>query len=233
VWVGSQARREFTPASIARGAFVCHELPPVAWTRSVADVLRACGFPGEVVARSAEEWSRTGGEDETELAVLIERRALWGTPIDPPPAPEPPVREQIVAPIVELARWGSARAADRPSHDAARGGAAAGRSNRARRGQPADARPPPRRVPGGDLGAAELGCAGEACSAHAGYGGGGLLPGRAARGRDRIAGSKVVRARPRYDRPRPPARRHHLRRSRADRRRPDRAGGWDVHAGPL
>ena len=151
VWValGSQARREFTPASIARGAVVCHEPLPVEWTRSVTDVLRGCGFPGEVVARSTEEWSRTGGEDETELAVLIERRALWGTPIDPLPAPEDPMREQIVAalarralaavpptgfdadsvlkadgkrsdrldirqaavaPIVELARWGSAAA---------------------------------------------------------------------------------------------------------------------------
>jgi CBS domain-containing protein len=151
VWValGSQARRELTPASIARGAVVCHEPPPVEWIRSVADVLRACGFPGEVVARSTAEWSRTDGEDELELSVLIERRALWGTPIDPLPVPEEGVRERIVAalagralasvpptgfdadsvleadgrrsdrldirqaavaPIVELARWGSAAA---------------------------------------------------------------------------------------------------------------------------
>jgi CBS domain-containing protein len=151
VWValGSQARRELTPASIARGAVVCHVPPPPEWARLVGEVLRACGFPGEVVARSTEEWSRTDGEDELELSVLIERRALWGTPIDPLPAPEEPVRERIVAalarralaavpptgfdadsvleadggrserldirkaavaPIVELARWGSAAA---------------------------------------------------------------------------------------------------------------------------
>jgi CBS domain-containing protein len=151
VWValGSQARRELTPASIARGAVVCSELPPAEWIRSVEDVLHACGLPGEVVARSTDEWSHTDGEDELGLSVLIERRALWGTPIDPLPAPEGPVRDAVVAalarralaavpptgfdadsvleaggrrsdrldirqaavaPIVELARWGSAAA---------------------------------------------------------------------------------------------------------------------------
>ena len=151
VWValGSQARRELTPASIARGAVVCSSPPPVEWTQSITEVLRACGFVGDVVARSTEEWSRTDGEDEMELSMLIERRALWGTPIDPLPAPDEAVRERIVAalarralasvpptgfdadsvleadggrsdrldirhaavaPIVELARWGSAAA---------------------------------------------------------------------------------------------------------------------------
>ena len=151
VWVavGAQARRELTPASIARGAVVCHEPPPAEWTRSVTEVLRACGFPGEIVARSSEEWSHPGGDDELELSVLIERRALWGTPIDPLPEPEGAIREEVVAalarralaavpptgfdadsvleadgthsdrldirvaavaPIVELARWGSAAA---------------------------------------------------------------------------------------------------------------------------
>jgi CBS domain-containing protein len=151
VWValGSQARRELTPASIARGAVVCHEPPPAGWTRSVGEVLRACGFPGDVVARSTDEWSRRDLDDELSLSVMIERRALWGTPIDPLPAPEGPARDAIVAalarralaavpptgfdadsvleagggrsdrldirvaavaPIVELARWGSAAA---------------------------------------------------------------------------------------------------------------------------
>ena len=151
VWVavGAQARRELTPASIARGAVVCSQPPPPGWTQSVGEVLRACGFLGEVVARSTDEWTRNVGEDELELSVLIERRALWGTPIDPLPAPEgsareavvaalarraraavPPtgfdadsvleegggrsdrldIRQAAVAPIVELARWGSAAA---------------------------------------------------------------------------------------------------------------------------
>jgi CBS domain-containing protein len=151
VWVavGAQARRELTPASIARGAVVCHDPPPAEWTRSVGEILRACGFPGDVVARSTEEWTRAVGDDELELSVLVERRALWGTPIDPLPAPEGPARDAVlaalarralaavpptgfdadfvleagggrsdrldirrdaVAPIVELARWGSAAA---------------------------------------------------------------------------------------------------------------------------
>ncbi|MGO9887448.1 MAG: putative nucleotidyltransferase substrate binding domain-containing protein [Solirubrobacteraceae bacterium] len=151
VWVavGAQARRELTPASIARGAVVCHDPPPAEWMRSVGEILRACGFPGDVVARSTEEWMRAVGEDELELSVLVERRALWGTPIDPLPSPEGPahdavvaalarralaavpptgfdadfvleagggradrldIRRDAVAPIVELARWGSAAA---------------------------------------------------------------------------------------------------------------------------
>ena len=151
VWVavGAQARRELTPASIARGAVVCHDPPPAEWMRSVGEILRACGFPGDVVARSTEEWTRAVGDDELELSVVVERRALWGTPIDPLPAPEGPVRDAVVAalarralaavpptgfdadfvleagggrsdrldirraavaPIVELARWGSAAA---------------------------------------------------------------------------------------------------------------------------
>jgi CBS domain-containing protein len=115
----------------------------------LGDVLRACGFPGEVVARTTDDWTRRDGEDELSLSVMIERRALWGTPIDPLPAPEGPARDAIVAalarralaavpptgfdadsvleasgghsdrldirvaavaPIVELARWGSAAA---------------------------------------------------------------------------------------------------------------------------
>jgi CBS domain-containing protein len=115
----------------------------------VGDVLRACGFPGDVVARSSQEWSRVDEDDELELSVLIERRALWGTPVDPLPEPEGPVRDAVVAalarralaavpptgfdadsvleegggrsdrldirvaavaPIVELARWGSTAA---------------------------------------------------------------------------------------------------------------------------
>jgi CBS domain-containing protein len=118
------------------------------WARSVGSVLSACGFPDrEEVARTAAEWASTDGSDELELAVLVERRALWGTPVDPLPVVEegardaviralarralstvPPtgfegdvvlqadggrsdrldIRRAAVAPIVELARWGSA-----------------------------------------------------------------------------------------------------------------------------
>jgi CBS domain-containing protein len=154
VWVavGSQARRELTPASVPRGAVVRSgpvAVPP-GWTESVGSVLAACGFyEGEVVARTAAEWAAASVDaaDELGLSVLVERRALWGTPIDPLPVVEdsarqavvdalarralsaaPPtgfdgdavlladgsrvgqldIRQAAVAPIVELARWGSA-----------------------------------------------------------------------------------------------------------------------------
>jgi CBS domain-containing protein len=149
VWVavGSQARRELTPVSIPRGAVVASRPVPPEWARSVGAVLSACGFDGHVVARTAAEWSHPDQEDELGLAVLVERRALWGTPVDPLPVIEaglrqtiveslarralscvPPtgfdgdmvleadgarsdrldIRRAAVAPIVELARWGSA-----------------------------------------------------------------------------------------------------------------------------
>ena len=152
VWVavGSQARRELTPVSIPRGAVVASGPVPPEWAGSVASALAACGFPDrEVVARTAAEWSSSvhGSADELGLSVLVERRALWGTPVDPLPTVSEGVREGVVeallartraavpptgfdgdevleadgsrsdrldirratiAPIVELARWGSA-----------------------------------------------------------------------------------------------------------------------------
>jgi CBS domain-containing protein len=153
VWVavGSQARRELTPMSTPQGAVVASGPVPGEWVRSAASVLSACGFPSEVVVRSTEEWASasTGSADELGLAVLVERRALWGTPVDPLPVVGDSTREAIVAalarraldaapptgfdgdavleadgtrraeldirraaiaPIVELARWGSAAA---------------------------------------------------------------------------------------------------------------------------
>jgi CBS domain-containing protein len=151
VWValGSQARRELTPASVPRGALVASAPAPAEWVRSARAVLSACGLPDEVVAQTAAEWAATDGSDELGLSVLVERRALWGTPIEPLPVVEdaaraavvaslarralaatPPtgfdgdavleadgtrsarldIRQAAIAPIVELARWGSAAA---------------------------------------------------------------------------------------------------------------------------
>ena len=149
VWVavGAQARRELTPASIARGAVVCSRPPPPGWTRSVGEVLHACGFPGEVVARSTEEWSRTDGAGRARavgagrapgavgdadrsvagarasgreaVVAALARRALAAVPptgFDADSVLEAgggrsdrlDIRLAAVAPIVELARWGSA-----------------------------------------------------------------------------------------------------------------------------
>jgi CBS domain-containing protein len=153
VWVavGSQARRELTPMSTPQGAVVASGPVPPEWMRSAAAALSTCGFATEVIARSPAEWVSVSAErpDELGLAVLVERRALWGTPVDPLPVVEDTTRDTIVAalarraldaapptgfdgdavleadgtrsarldirraaiaPIVELARWGSAEA---------------------------------------------------------------------------------------------------------------------------
>ena len=98
VWVavGSQARREMTPASVARGAVVCSEPPPPGWIESIGETLETCGLIGNVVAHSPQEWTGTDDEDELALTVLVERRALWGTPRDPLPVAEGTVRERVL-----------------------------------------------------------------------------------------------------------------------------------------
>jgi CBS domain-containing protein len=88
VWVavGSQARRELTPASRARGAVVATEPPPGRWLADVGAALIRCGIDGVPVARSASEWARVAGEDGLALTLLTDQRALWGTSRDPLPA---------------------------------------------------------------------------------------------------------------------------------------------------
>jgi CBS domain-containing protein len=84
VWVavGSQARRELTPASRARGAVVATAPPPGRWLADVGAALIRCGLDGVPVARSASEWARVAGEDGLALTLLTDQRALWGTPRD-------------------------------------------------------------------------------------------------------------------------------------------------------
>lgn len=105
VWVavGSQARREMTPGSTARGAVVCSESPPPEWVESVAAALSRCGLAGEVVARSPAAWTADAGEDELDLTVLVERRALWGTPREPLPVAEDGVRERVISALARRA----------------------------------------------------------------------------------------------------------------------------------
>jgi CBS domain-containing protein len=153
VWVavGSQARRELTPGSTPQGAVVASGPVPAEWMQSAASALSLCGVAAEPIARTPAQWASFAADsaDELGLAVLVERRALWGTPIDPLPVVEAGAREAIVAalarraldaapptgfdgdavleadgtrrarldirraaiaPIVELARWGSAAA---------------------------------------------------------------------------------------------------------------------------
>jgi CBS domain-containing protein len=105
VWValGSQSRREMTPASTARGALICSEPPPDGWTEAVSEALRSCGLTGAVVARSQAEWGEPRGDDELSLTVLMERRVLWGTPREPLPIARGDVRERVLAALADRA----------------------------------------------------------------------------------------------------------------------------------
>jgi CBS domain-containing protein len=105
VWVavGSLARRELTPASLARGAVVYSEPPPEGWSESVSDALRRCRLVAEVPARTAEEWTQQGDRDELAITVLVERRALWGTPREPLPLAGDGVRERVIAALARRA----------------------------------------------------------------------------------------------------------------------------------
>jgi CBS domain-containing protein len=96
VWVslGSQARRELTPASTRRGAVIHgHEVPPPAeWLVAVEAALTRCGIVGPLVARDADGWVARAGDDELALSVLADRRVLWGTPGEPLPLAAGPAR---------------------------------------------------------------------------------------------------------------------------------------------
>jgi CBS domain-containing protein len=87
VWVavGSQARREMTPASRPGGAIVHSEPAAREWIDAVRAALQRCDLIDEVISRTPRDWAAPGTEDELALTVLAERRALWGTPREPLP----------------------------------------------------------------------------------------------------------------------------------------------------
>ena len=90
VAVGSQARRELTMTSPARGAFVVTDgrLAPEALAALNA-ALQRCGLHGSTVARTHGEWTRSAAEEPLALSVLTDRRPLWGTPTEALPLVEP------------------------------------------------------------------------------------------------------------------------------------------------
>lgn len=98
VWVavGSQARRELTPASVPRGALIYSEPPPPDWIGRVGSALERCGLRGGVVAKPGSEWEQPESADELSLSVLVERRALWGTPREPLPTAADGVHAEVV-----------------------------------------------------------------------------------------------------------------------------------------
>jgi CBS domain-containing protein len=94
VWVtvGSQARRELTPATIGRGALVhaADGPPDPAWIAAAGPALAPSGVRAPILARDAAGWIDAGtrgpaGGDELALLVLADRRTLWGTPAEPLP----------------------------------------------------------------------------------------------------------------------------------------------------
>jgi len=107
VWVslGSQARRELTPASTRRGAVIHHpELPPSAeWLAEIEAALTPCGIVGPLVARDAGGWAARAGDDELALSVLADRRVLWGTPSQPLPIAAGAARTALLASLAATA----------------------------------------------------------------------------------------------------------------------------------
>jgi CBS domain-containing protein len=56
-----------------------------------------------VVARTPEQWAGADDEDELALTVLVERRALWGTPRDPLPLAGNGTRERVLGALARRA----------------------------------------------------------------------------------------------------------------------------------
>jgi CBS domain-containing protein len=110
VWValGSQARRELTLASRRRGAVVFTQPPHPEWLQSLGPALARCGIAGPVVANDAEGWTQAAADEETAMSVLADRRALWGTPVDPLPGVDGVARERLLGALANDAFTASA-----------------------------------------------------------------------------------------------------------------------------
>jgi CBS domain-containing protein len=100
VWVsvGSQARRELTPASTPRGALVCAAgAPPTpAWLAAAGPALALCGIREPIAVRDGAGWIEAAGEHELAMSVLADRRVLWGTPVDPLPIAAGAQRDRLL-----------------------------------------------------------------------------------------------------------------------------------------
>jgi hypothetical protein len=92
-----------TPASTPGGAIVHSEAPAPEWIDAVRAALRRCDLIGEVVSRTPRDWAAPGNGDELALAVLVERRALWGTPREPLPTIDAGDRDRVLAALARRA----------------------------------------------------------------------------------------------------------------------------------
>ena len=100
VWVtvGSEARRELTFTSTRRGGLVSDRSPAPAWTAVAAQALTVAGVAVTPVVRDADGWRRAAvSGDPLALAVISDRRVLWGSPVRVLPSADGPDREALLA----------------------------------------------------------------------------------------------------------------------------------------
>jgi CBS domain-containing protein len=111
VWVsvGSQARRELTPASHRRGALIhaAGSPPGGDWLAAIGPALARCGMHEPIAAFDASGWIARSGADELALSVLADRRVLWGTPAEPLPVAEGARRAALLQALATRAFSGS------------------------------------------------------------------------------------------------------------------------------
>jgi CBS domain-containing protein len=107
VWVavGSQARRELTPASIRRGAVIhaAQAPPPAEWVARVGPALARYGMHEPITARDGAGWLGSIGDGEPALSVCADRRLLWGTPAEALPVASGPERELMLRALARKA----------------------------------------------------------------------------------------------------------------------------------
>jgi signal-transduction protein with cAMP-binding, CBS, and nucleotidyltransferase domain len=106
VWLalGSHARRELTLLSRPTGALVADAALPAEFVRRLATTLEACGLPGPVRARTRTSWEAAPLSDALAVELLVERRALWGAPLDALPSVSPTRRRELLGALAARAR---------------------------------------------------------------------------------------------------------------------------------
>ncbi|HET9103049.1 MAG TPA: putative nucleotidyltransferase substrate binding domain-containing protein [Solirubrobacteraceae bacterium] len=100
VWVtvGSEARRELTFTSVRRGGLVADTPPAGDWTEQAQATLRIAGIDEPPACHDAAGWQRAALDgDPLALAVVADRRVLWGTPARALPHPDGADRDRILA----------------------------------------------------------------------------------------------------------------------------------------
>jgi CBS domain-containing protein len=106
VWLalGSHARRELTLLSRPIGALAADVALPAEFLARLAETIEACGVPGMVTARPTASWEAAPLSDALAVALLVERRPLWGVPTGPLPALPAARREELLDALAARAR---------------------------------------------------------------------------------------------------------------------------------